>query len=78
MTRQQHAIRAARIEQGKIKAARMAAYQAALHPPRQAVTQDEFDQIVADAVYRNRESSSPQTILRWAQKNYMILEKKQP
>jgi hypothetical protein len=51
---------------------REAAYQRALHPPKTRVSAEEFEQIVYDAIYRNRAHTSPAAIQRWAKRVFEI------
>ncbi len=51
---------------------KQAAYEQALHPPRKPVTADEFDQIIYDAVARDK-SISREAIVRWAHRTYEII-----
>lgn len=47
----------------------------ALNPPRKQVTQDEFDQIVYDAIWRDK-TQPPAAHVRWANRNYELIERK--
>ncbi|HEX4275795.1 MAG TPA: hypothetical protein VHZ74_10590 [Bryobacteraceae bacterium] len=49
-----------------------AAYQRAMHPPRKAVSAEELEQIVYDAIFRNRAHTSPASVLRWAQQTHEV------
>ncbi len=51
---------------------KQAAYEQALHPPRKPVTADEFDQIIYDAVARDK-TISREAIVRWAHRTYEVL-----
>ena len=43
-------------------------------PKRKKVTQDEFDQIVYDAIYRDK-TQPPAAIERWAHRHYEVSDK---
>ena len=56
----------------KADAEKLSAYQKALNPPRQKVTQDQFDQILYDAIHRDK-TQPPAAIERWANRHYEVL-----
>jgi hypothetical protein len=48
------------------------AYDRALDPPRIRVSQEQFDQLVYDTVWRSQRHASRAVIVRWAEKNYEV------
>lgn len=55
-----------------VDAVKLADYQRMLNPPRQRVTQDQFDQILYDAIHRDK-TQPPAAIERWAHRHYEVL-----
>jgi hypothetical protein len=53
--------------------AKLQAYQALLNPPKKPVTADDFEQIIYDAIARDK-TQPPAAILRWAHRHYKIVE----